>query len=100
MGKGSLVDFCSEEDRKRLLNFRSDSELLPKSKVRKPDLPPPASDVCEFAGAPVYPGSVMRRCADGSCPIRVCGNLEIYRICFIRSRKLKEKKGAEGGSSC
>jgi len=117
-GKGSLVNFLSEEDRKRLLTFRPASELrrfpaikgkLPSRKVTPSAsvpaaavepvkaevvLPAPvAPEVCEFVRSPVYEGSIGRRCVDSSfCPARIYGNFALFQVCPTRLAKLREQK--------
>ncbi len=111
--KGSLVNFLSEEDRKRLLTFRPASELrkLPVNKstprvsvqsaavvVAKPEQPqtpsmPIVSNICEFVRGDIFEGSNGRRCVDGTfCPARIYGQLAIFQICPTRMYKLKERK--------
>jgi hypothetical protein len=98
---GSLLSFYSEEQKKRMLNFRSASELLPKadaSAVVPVDPVKPAPqlevvDLCEFVGDYAFPGSSGRLCVDKtSCPARIFGNVEFYRICPTRALNLKEKR--------
>ena len=87
---GSLLNFYSEKQKKRLLNFRSASELLPKTDASavvpvdpvKPAPTPEVVDICEFARDYAFPGSVVWLCVDKtSCPARIFGNVEVYRIC-------------------
>ena len=100
MAKDSLVDFCSEDDKKRLLNFRPASELrkLP-AKKSTPRASVPAATVpavvdptpsavqststlapagCEFAGKCgfVCAAEFFR------CP-------SLYKICLIYVKKLE-----------
>ena len=98
---GSLLNFYSEEQKKRMLNFRSASELLPKADASavvpvvsvKPAPMPEVVDLCEFVGDYAFPGSSGRLCVDKtSCPARIFGNVEFYRICPTRVLKLKEKR--------
>ena len=117
-GKGSLVNFLSEEDRKRLLNFRPASELkkIPKKDTPRASVPaagpqlqsdssnkvteaqndqtkPTLPEACEFVCGQVFEGSSGRRCVDGTfCPARIFGNLSIFQVCSTRLKKLKEQK--------
>jgi hypothetical protein len=84
-----------------MLNFRSASELLPKADAAavvpvdpvKPTSTPEIVDVCEFVGDYAFPGSSGRLCVDKtSCPPRIFGNVEFYRICPTRALKLREKR--------
>jgi hypothetical protein len=96
--KGSLVNFLSEEDRKRLLNFRGASEVLPKqptvlSEIKKPDLLPPAISCCEFVRGFVFPGSDGRYCVCGTfCPSRIFADPAQYLTCDTRVSRLKVEK--------
>lgn len=101
---GSLLNFYSEEEKKRMLNFRPASELLPKAAAAavvpvvpvKPAPQPEVVELCEFVRDYAYPGSSARLCADTtSCPACTYGNVEFYRICPTRRLKLKEKKAQQ-----
>ena len=95
---GSLLNFYSEEQKKRMLNFRSASELLPTAPAGavdpvKPAPTPEVVDLCEFVGDYAFSGSSGRLCLDKtSCPARIFGNVEFYRTCPTRFSKLREKR--------
>jgi hypothetical protein len=113
LSKGSLVNFLSEEDKKKLLTFKPASSLAKYPAAKKPikqnqprDSVPAAvepakveaslpvlvvPEMCEFVRDPVYEGSIGRRCVDSSfCPARIFGNLALFQVCPTRLAKLKQ----------
>jgi hypothetical protein len=98
----SLLNFCSEEDKKKLLNFRS-PKLSPVHEVNTAQVnvetpqstpkQPEAVQICEFIHGFIYEGSSGRLCIDGIfCPVRIYGNLALFQVCTTRLNRLKERK--------
>ncbi len=102
MTKESLVSFFSEEDKKKLLNFRSASELRPKPKapavsaavVSLVDVKP---EQCEFAIIVPFLGCTTGRlCWDKTfCPTTVFADVKVFPGCKCRKDRLKELQKKE-----
>ncbi len=99
MTKDSLVNFYSEEERAKLLTFRSAYKLKPrpidKQVIKAPVVVEKAavvSDNCEFVRGFVYPGSENRLCVNGTfCPELIFSDPEVFIHCCTRIEKLKEQ---------